>query len=244
MDVEGAAAALAQQLVIDETRDVVHWRGPGGKPEVTGLHDYRALYAVPGLYEAVYLGRLGLRSPQLLAQVLSSVCPPVRRAQLQVLDVGAGTGCVGAALSTAGFRRVAGTDLEPVSITAVSRDRGAIYTSARRIDLTAPTAADVGWLTQLVPDVVTVAGAIGWGHLPVAALHTLTRLLAPGALLAATVSQGYASVPELADYLELFTGVAYRQRARRDGLHRWTEQGTPMHVTALVLERTPAGEFR
>lgn len=29
------------------------------------------------------------------------------------LDVGAGTGCVGAALSTAGFRRVAGTDLEP-----------------------------------------------------------------------------------------------------------------------------------
>ncbi len=243
MDVEGAAAALAEQLVIDETRDVVHWRGSGGKPEVTGLHDYRALYAVPGLYEAVYRVRLGMRSPQLLAQVLSSVCPPVRRDQLQVLDVGAGTGCVGAALSTAGFRRVAGTDLEPASITAIGRDRGAIYTSARRIDLTAPTATDVGWLTQLAPDVVTVAGAIGWGHLPVAALHTLTRLLAPGALLAATVSQGYASVPELADYVELFTGVAYRERARREGLHRWTEQGTPMHVTALVLERTPASEF-
>ena len=98
MDLDAAAAALADRLVIDETRDVVHWHGPGGKPEVTGLHDYRALYAVPGLYEAVYLIRLGMRSPQLLAQVLASVCPPVRRAQLQVLDVGAGTGCVGAAL--------------------------------------------------------------------------------------------------------------------------------------------------
>ncbi len=244
MDVDGAAAALAERLVIDETRDVVHWHGSGGRPEVTGLHDYRALYAVPGLYEAVYLIRLGMRSPQLLAQVLASVCPPVRRAQLQVLDVGAGTGCVGAALSTAGFRRVAGTDLEPASITAIGRDRGAIYTSARRIDLTAPTTADAGWLTQLAPDIVTVAGAIGWDHLPVAALHTLTRFLRPGALLAATVSQGYASVPELAGYAELFAGAAYRERARRDGLHRWTARGTPMHVTALVLERTAASEFR
>ncbi len=58
MDVDAAAAALAERLVIDETRDVVHWQGSGGKPEVTGLHDYRALYAVPGLYEAVYLIRL------------------------------------------------------------------------------------------------------------------------------------------------------------------------------------------
>ena len=220
---------------------------------MTGLHDYRALYAVPGLYEAVYRVRLGMRSPQLLAQVLASVCP-VRRDQLQVLDVGAGTGCVGAALSTAGFRRVAGTDLEPASIIAIGRDRGAIYTSARRMTssrwssatskLAAPTATDVGWLTQLAPDVVTVAGAIGWDHLPVAAFHTLTRLLRPGALLAATVSQGYASVPELADYVELFIGAAYRERARRDGLHRWTAQGTPMHVTALVLERTTASESR
>ncbi len=75
MDLDGAAAALAERLVIDETRDIVHWHGSGGRPEVTGLHDYRALYAVPGLYEAVYLIRLGMRSPQLLAQVLASVSP-------------------------------------------------------------------------------------------------------------------------------------------------------------------------
>jgi hypothetical protein len=150
VDVDGAAAVLAEQLVIDETRDVVYWQAPGAEPRQTGLHDYGALYAVSGLYEAVYLVRLGVRSPQLLAEVLASVCPPsVRRAQLQVLDVGAGTGCVGAALSTAGFQRITGTDLEPVSITAIGRDRGDIYTGARAIDLTAPTPADLAWLTQL-----------------------------------------------------------------------------------------------
>jgi len=243
VDVDGAAAVLAEQLVIDETRDVVYWQAPGAEPRQTGLHDYGALYAVSGLYEAVDLVRLGVRSPQLLAEVLASVCPSVRRAQLQVLDVGAGTGCVGAALSAAGFQRIAGTDLEPAGITAIGRDRGDIYTGARAIDLTAPTPADLAWLTQLAPDVVTVAGAIGWGHLPVAALHTLTRLLRPGALLAATLSQGYASVPELTGYVELFTGAAYRERARRDGLHRWTAQGFPLNVTALVLERTDASEF-
>jgi len=225
VDVDGAAAVLAEQLVIDETRDVVYWQAPGAEPRQTGLHDYGALYAVSGLYEAVYLVRLGVRSPQLLAEVLASVCPSVRRAQLQVLDVGAGT------------------DLEPAGITAIGRDRGDIYTGARAIDLTAPTPADLAWLTQLAPDVVTVAGAIGWGHLPVAALHTLTRLLRPGALLAATLSQGYATVPELTGYVELFTGAAYRERARRDGLHRWTAQGFPLNVTALVLERTDASEF-
>ncbi len=82
MDVDGAAAVLAEQLVVDETRDVVHWRGSGGEPRQTGLHDYHALYAVPGLYEVVYLVHLGMRSPQLIAEVLTSVCPPVRRAHL------------------------------------------------------------------------------------------------------------------------------------------------------------------
>ncbi len=185
MDVDGAAAVLAEQLVIDETRDVVYWQAPGAEPRQTGLHDCGALYAVSGLYEAVYLVRLGVRSPQLLAEVLASVCPSGRRAQLQVLDIGAGagagTGCVGAALSAAGFQRIASTDLEPAGITAIGRDRGDTYTGVRAIDLTAPTPADLAWLTQLAPDVVTVAGAIGWGHLPVAALHTLTRLLRPGA---------------------------------------------------------------
>lgn len=244
MDVDGAAAVLAEQLAIDETRDVVHWRAPdGGEPRQIGLHDYRALYAVPGLYEAVYLVLLGLRSPQLLTEVLASLYPPGRRAELQVLDVGAGTGCVGSALSAAGFRRIAGTDLEPASMTAIGRDRSHIYTDLRVIDLSAPTPADAAWLTRLAPDVVTVAGAIGWGHLPLAAVQTLTRLLRPGALLAATVSQGYASVPELAGYAQLFTGAGYRQRARRDGLHRWTTQGRPLNVTALVLERTHASDL-
>ncbi len=130
VNVDGAAAVLAEQLVIDETRDVVYWQAPGAEPRQTGLHDYGALYAVSGLYEAVYLVRLGVRSPQLLAEVLASVCPSVRRAQLQVLDVGAGTGCVGAALNAAGFQRIAGTDLEPAGITAIGRDRGNIYTGA------------------------------------------------------------------------------------------------------------------
>ncbi len=73
-----------------------------------------------------FLVRLGIGSPQLLAQVLASVCQPVRRAQLRILDVGAGTGCVGAALSAAGVRQVAGTDLEPARVTAIGRDRAAI----------------------------------------------------------------------------------------------------------------------
>jgi len=151
VDVDGAAAVLAEQLVIDETRDVVYWQAPGAEPRQTGLHDCGALYAVSGLYEAVYLVRLGVRSPQLLAEVLASVCPSVRRAQLPVLDVGASTGCVGAALSAAGFQRLASTDREPAGIAAIDRDRGEIHTGARAIDLTATTPPDQAWLHPARP---------------------------------------------------------------------------------------------
>jgi SAM-dependent methyltransferase len=240
--VDAAARRLAGDLEIDEARDVVAWRDEDGRRVETGLHDYAALYAVQGLYEAVYYERLGGRSPALLADVLAAVVgDPARAAALSVLDVGAGTGAVGAALWAAGFRRIAGTDIEPESVAAVRRDQGHAYADARVCDLVAPSAGERAWLDALAVDVVTVAGAVGFGHLPVGAFRTLTdAVLRPGGLLAVTVAQDYERTPELREHAALFTGPAYRERGRRDGLHRRTQAGGELCVTALVLERTGA----
>ena len=235
MDVDAAARELARDLVIDEERDVVAWREDGHMVE-TGLHDYAALYAVRGLYEAVYVERLGSRGPVLLAERLAAlVDDPAART---VLDVGAGTGAVGGELWRVGFRRIFGTDIEPASVTAIRRDRGAVYADAQVCDLVAPGPDELEWLRAVAPDVVTVSGAVGFGHLPVEAFATLAELLAPGGLLAVTVARGYEREGELAAYAALFGGPAYREVGRADGLHRRTATGGELELTALVLERT------
>jgi len=233
--VDDAARRLAAELEIDEARDVVRWSGG-----TAGLHDYAALYAVPGLYEAIYYERLGGRSPVLLADALAAVVKAP--GAVTVLDVGAGTGSVGSALRDRGFSRIVGTDIEPASCTAIARDHGEVYADARVCDLVAPSAGDRAWLAAVAPDVVTVAGAVGFGHLPVAAFATLTRdVLRAGGLLAVTVAHGWEADPALAGHADLFTGAAFTGRDRRPGLHRRRADGGPdLTVDALVLERTAA----
>ena len=238
MSVAEAAQRIAADLEIDEQGDVVRWRDQDGQRRQTGLHDYAQLYAVQGLYEAVYVVRLGGRSPLLLAETLAEVVPVAERAGHRVLDVGAGTGAVGEHLHRLGFPRVAGTDLEPASEVAVRRDRGDAYADLRTLDLLQLDRDDERWLSDLAPTVVTVAAAVGFGHLPAEALQVLTGLLRPGGLLALTVAKDLEDEPALAAHAALLSGPAYVRRLERVGPHRATSSGERLEVAALVLERT------
>lgn len=218
--------ALLPGLELDEAADTVAF-GPDGT--VVGLHDYAALYAVPGLYDAVYLARLRGGSPQLLADLLGDVDPDL--GGRRVLDAGCGTGAVGTALRRHGVARLCGVDLEPAAALAVARDRPGTYDDVRALDLLRPTDDDLAWLRDLAPDVVTVVAAVGFGHLPPEALEVLGDLLPTGGLLAVTVA------PELEDTPAL-GGDRYARVGRPDGVHRVTVDGRELPVTALVLRRT------
>ena len=237
-DVSAAARRLARDLTVDDERDLVLWHDADGTPRQTGFHDYAALYAVPGLYEAAYFEHLGGASPALLADLVADVVPATERSSCSVLDVGVGTGVVGELLAPLGFRRLAGMDIEPASEVAVRRDRGDLYEDVRTMDLLALTGADRDWLAARAPRLVTVAGAVGFGHLPEDAFAVLTDLLPPGGLLALTAARDLPHEPELAGHARLLLGPAYAVRAQRDGLHRRTGDGRALEVTGLVLERT------
>lgn len=237
MSVDEAARRLAPTVQVDEPRDVVHW-SDGGQPRTTGLHDYAALYAVPGLYEAVYVEHLGSGSPALLAAALADAVPPAERPGRRVLDAGAGTGLVGEHLAAVGFAPVWALDLEPASPRAVLRDRPGCHRDARALDLLALSERDRAWLAEAAPDVVTVSGAVGFGHLPAAAFAVLLGLLPTGGLLAVTVAPDLAASPALADHAAVLLGPSTVLRARRDGVHRRTGAGERLAVSALVLERT------
>ena len=237
VSVAAAARRLAPTVQVDEAQDVVRW-SDGSAQRTTGLHDYAALYAVPGLYEAVFVEHLGSGSPALLTAALGEVLPPAARPGRRVLDAGAGTGLVGEHLVAAGFSPVWAVDLEPGSAVAVLRDRPACHRGARALDLLALDDADRAWLAEVDPDVVTVSGAVGFGHLPAPAFTVLADLLPAGGLLAVTVAPELADSPELADHAAVLLGPSFAVRARHDGVHRRTASGGLLPVRALVLERT------
>ena len=232
---QAAVAALVPDLDVDEERDVVRWTPSSGGRSETGLHDYAALYSVPGLYEAVYADRLQARSPELLAGLLADTLPQLPA--LTVLDVGCGTGAVGSELRAVGAGRVVGVDLEPMVEVAVPRDRPGAYAEVRALDLLALTDGQRTWLEELAPDVVTCVAAVGFGHLPLGAFEVLTELLRPGGHLAVTVARDLQADPALRDYAALLGGPAYAQVGSRDGVHRITVDGRALLVTALVLRR-------
>lgn len=236
MSVTDEARWLAAFVDVDEDADVAVVQD-GGTERRVGLHDYAGLYAVPGLYEAVYFEVLGGGSPHLLADVLEAVLPSDERAGRRVLDVGAGTGLVGELLHGRGFRTVYATDLEPQSAVAVLRDRPQVHAGARTLNLDALTAEDRAWLAEVAPDVVTVAGAIGYGHLPASCLQAVTELVGPGALLAITVAPQFDDAPELAGHAAVLRSPAWEEVLRREGVHRRTAAGDILPVLALVLRR-------
>lgn len=237
MTVQQAARRLALTVQVDEAQDLVRW-SDGSVQRTTGLHDYGALYAVPGLYEAVYVEHLGSGSPALLAAALGEVVPPQERSGRRVLDAGAGTGLVGEHLVAAGFAPVWAVDLEPASASAVLRDRPGCHRGARALDLLAMTDDDRAWLGEVAPDVVTVSGAVGFGHLPAAAFVVLADLLPAGGLLAVTVAPDLATAPELAEHAAVLLGPRFTEVARWAGVHRRTGPGEQLPVHALVLEHT------
>lgn len=104
-----------------------------------------------------------------------------------VIDVGCGTGRLGADLSSHGFRRIDGLDLSP-DMLAVAGRRG-IYREVIAADLLAPLPVAPGQYAA-----VASAGTFTTGHVDASALPGLLRILAPGGLLAVVVAQAFWSV--------------------------------------------------
>lgn len=179
------------------------------------LHDYAALYAVPGLYEAVVQDALGCRAPAVVAALLARAAGG---APLRVLDLGAGNGVSGEALRAHGLDPVLAVDREPQARAAAERDRPGLYGAY----LTEP---DPDAIRAAAPQALAVIGALGAGHVPRAAVDAIAPLLAAPALVA------YCFDVELGDPLR--TGP---ELARERYVHRRTAAGGERIWEAVVAQ--------
>lgn len=116
--------------------------------------------------------------PQRLAELYAARAEP----GAAVLDVGAGTGLVGRALRALGVETVDGLDISPEMLVEAGRRGG--YRRLIEADLTRRLDLPDGTYGGIVS-----AGTFTLGHVGPEALDELTRVAAPGALLAIGVKR-------------------------------------------------------
>ena len=128
-------------------------------------------------YDATMLEGLGYLTPRLVAEALAQ---HLNALDAPVLDVGCGTGLVGAEAAALGYTTVDGLDLS-AAMMAVAAQRGA-YRRLLEGDLTRPLSIASGEYAAVV-----CAGTFTSGHVGASCLDELVRILRPGGWLVCTV---------------------------------------------------------
>jgi len=150
-----------------------------------GVPDRLAQYydAWAGTYDAD-LTADGYGLPPMMVQLARKFRPPTT--DVVVLDVGCGTGLVGAELTAAGYRTIDGIDLSPKMI-EVARARNIYRTLTAGVDITQPIPIEL----HDTADIVTIAGVFTVGHVPPEALPNVTCMARPNGLIIVSARDAY-----------------------------------------------------
>lgn len=156
----------------------------GGSPQAISMHDYKTMYGVPKLYDAMIYGMLKCRTPYELASVFKSILftNAVDPNTLRMLEIGAGSGAFAEALRREmPVGRIVGLDIIEAARTAAHRDRPNVYDDYIVADLCIPSKQALEAIDRLAPNCVGVASATGWGnHIPVRGFEQAFSFLSPG----------------------------------------------------------------
>lgn len=147
------------------------------------MHDYRTMYRVPMLYDAMLYGWLGCQTPRLLARHFKRLlqAAPDAEGQVAMLEVGAGSGAFASALHhELPDIRILGLDIIAEAKLAAERDRPGAYSDYLVADLCNMSEEAERRIAAFRPTCVGVASATGWGnHIPVAGFEQAFRYLQP-----------------------------------------------------------------
>lgn len=207
------------------------------------LHDYAAIYDVPGLYEQLFAEQLACSSPQVVCDLLGSELDEagVDPAALTALDFGAGNGMVGELVADLGVDSIVGIDLLPEARDAALRDRPGLYDDYLALDISELGCGDRAELEGHDFDVMTCVAALGFGDIPPIAFAEAFNLVSSPGWIAFNLRErllddedptGFgAFIPRM-----LNEGVL-EERARMSYTHRVSVAGEPLTYLALVAAK-------
>jgi len=207
------------------------------------LHDYASIYAIPGLYEAVFYRTLKCCSPKRSVALFEEVLAQhkVEPQTLRVLDVGAGNGMVGEQLWTLGAQRLVGIDIVDEARAAALRDRSHVYADYLIEDLTDLSEATERTLRRQRLNCMTCVAALGFSDIPPRAFLKAFDVIETPAWLAFNIKQDFLRENDRSGFAELVAALRsdkiLRVEAYRRYRHRLSIRGKPLHYVAMVARK-------
>jgi len=207
------------------------------------FHDYGDVYAVPGLYEALFCRLLRCVSPQVVPRLLSEMVAERGETMrdLRVFDIGAGNGLAGESLQYLGTPYIVGNDIFPEAKTATERDRPWAYEAYHIFDLTDPSADVMRRLEAANFNALTAVGALGFGDIPPKALQTAYNLVEKDGWVAFNIHERFLTDPQATGFAGLIRRMVendvMQMELYRRYQHRISIAGEPLFYIAAVARK-------
>ena len=207
------------------------------------FHDYDEIYNIPGLYESLFYRTLRCSSPRRVVGLLERTMLDLGHAPstLDVLDVGAGNGMVGAALQSISIRSVVGADIIPEARQATQRDRPWVYDDYFVVDLTDLPESTEKKLRSHKLNCLTTVAALGFGDIPTRAFLQSLDLLQTPAWLAFNIKEdfladnddtGFAALVRRLNADRIIQVQSYQRYC-----HRLSLTGEPLYYVAMIATK-------
>jgi len=214
------------------------------------LHDYAAIFSIPGLYESLVYQALKCRSPEQVVRplALALAANEATPESLRVLDLGAGNGIVGELLRQAGVRDIVGLDILPEAATAARRDRPQVYDDYFVTDLTESRPAIERRLRDFAPNCLATVAALGFGDIPPEAFVRAFNLLPPGGWLAMCIKDRFLDENDDSGFGMLVRGMVtdgtIEVLHRKRYVHRLSIAGEKHHYVAVIARKQRDAQLR
>lgn len=211
-----------------------------GKWRKIRFHDYDEIYAVPGLYEALFYDVLKCKSPEKIRGLLRRCVGEsgLHPSDLRVLDLGAGNGMVGEELSDMGVRHIVGVDIIRAAAEAALRDRQPVYDDFFVLDMADLSQQQRQCLSSFGFNCLTCVAALGFGDIPSRAFANAFNLIAPSGWVAFNIKSDFLEPRDASGFAALIRRMlddgTIILKARQEYRHRLATTGEPLLYTAFV----------
>jgi len=155
-------------VTLDQDEEWIWVSENGSEKRRIRLHNYGAIYDIPGLYEKLFCNALKSRSWEVIPSMLAYALNKSNGTDtLRVLDFGAGNGMVGEAISTqTDCDLMVGIDILSEAKKATERDRPGVYDNYYVLDMSQLDSATRKELQDYDFNCLVTVAALGFGDIP------------------------------------------------------------------------------
>ena len=236
LDYEIIIPDLDYQLDQDEEWVIVDF---GDRQEKVRLHDYSAIYEIPGLYEEILHNRLKCNSPKVICDMLSDT---LKRSgygakELRVLDFGAGNGMVGEQLKKRGCDLIVGVDILIEARNAAYRESSHVYDDYYVMDLSRLNDKEAEQLKQYDFNTLITVSALGFDDVPPHAFLKAFNLMKDDSWIAFNIKDRFLTNKDDTGYkgtIEVIAEDALSVYQRKRYCHRLSTRGEKINYIAIV----------